>query len=187
MLAPDPLGSVEQWASRTTAIIGAAALIWALMRVAVRPLFDDLTFAAWKRKRAEAERFMREEIFKGDIEQRRLQEQQLQQALSVAHQNGQSISHLASDIAKLGAEQHAMTTLLAGIPLLAAGIEAVNDTLEHLRRDIQANTETTQEHGERIAALSALQGIDGRRHHTRRASDPHLIDHDPDDLPEPDR
>lgn len=168
---------------RTSVILGGALVIWGVIRIVIRPLWDDLALAAWKRKRPEVERFMRDDIFRLDLEKRRASEERLDRALIIADRNAESIANLAADIARVAAEQRAMTTVLAGIPLIAASIESVNDTLERMERSVDRNNDIQVEHGEKIATLSALIGEDtpGRRHHTRRATDPRIVDPDEGD------
>jgi hypothetical protein len=183
----EPIGATEQWVGRTSVLLGGVLVIWGVARIVIRPLFDELIFAAWKRKRPETERFMREEIFLRDIEERAANKAMLDRALTVARTNADSIERLADDVKRIGSEQQAMHTLLGGIPLLASGVESINDTLERLERTLERNTDTQVDHGEKIASLSALMGEEthGRRHYTRRATDPRLTDPDPIDEGEP--
>lgn len=177
----EPIGAVEQWVGRTSVLLGGVLVIWGVARMVIRPLFDELIFAAWKRKRPETERFMREEIFLRDIEERAANKAMLDRALTVARTNADAIDRLAGDVKRIGSEQQAMHTLLGGIPFLASGVESINDTLERLERTLERNTDTQVDHGEKIASLSALMGEEthGRRHYTRRATDPRLTDPDP--------
>lgn len=126
---------------------------------------------------------MREEMFRRDLEERAANKAMLERAMAVATINADAIERLAGDVKRMGTEQQAMHTLLGGIPLLSAGIEAINDTLDRLDRSVERSTMITAEHGEKIASLSALMGesVQGRRHHARRSNDTRLLDPPPGD------
>lgn len=179
----DPFIAAEQWVGRVGALVGGALIIWGLVRVVLRPWFDDLTLASWKRKRPDVEAFMRDEIFRTDLAERRANKELLDRAMIVASANADSIGNLARDVARIGLEQNAMHTLLAGIPRIDAGMENIVDAIAEVSRDVREANAISREHGERIASLSALIGEEtpGRRHYTRRATDPHLLDHTPED------
>jgi uncharacterized protein with NAD-binding domain and iron-sulfur cluster len=180
---PEPTTSslVEHWLLRAGALLGVLGATWAVTRGLIRPWFDELVLASWKRKKEEAERFMRNEMFQSELQQQVSDHLLIDKAIQVASANAHSISNLAGDVAKVALEQKAMATVLAGIPLIAASLENMNESLDRIGLSVERNTETQQHHGESIAALTAVLRADvpSRRHWTRRSTDPQIVDPEP--------
>ena len=90
-------------------IVGIGAtiggLLWAILRVVLRPFIDESRLESWKRKAPEAERFMRESMFKGDMADRDNVRKLAEQAFNIATNNANSIHALTTEVTELPAPQ----------------------------------------------------------------------------------
>jgi hypothetical protein len=163
--------SIGKVAGVLITVLGAG---WVVIRFVFRPLLDDVVFSAWQRKGPDAERYMRDVIFRNDFARRDRMEQTLHEGVALAAANAAAITAQTVEISHIFQQVQQASQLLQGIPHLAGTLEGLATSLDTMEAGLRETNAIGRRNSEMLAAHAALLGE--RRQGGRRVHDPASTD-----------
>lgn len=153
--------------------IAVITFVYGVLRVLARPFMDHSRFESWKRKATDAEKFMREGMFRDDFARSSEAMQLAERGVNLAAMNAQNIAALTAEAQLHSQAMGAQAALLHSIPHMAGTMEQMSSTLERAVDSIEEANRIGRNLGERVAANEAVLGMQpgDRPHFHRRRSD----------------